>query len=135
MFTLNSTVAFILGGLGCAGLVFTGSLPWASAFLGIAIIGLLTALAYVVVTGSTRLAPYAGLAGAAGGFLLWKLVGTGDEANASNPFEDAFATLSVQEHFQSFGEGVMRLSDLAFFVGGVAVLLYLSAFLLGRRHW
>jgi hypothetical protein len=29
----------------------------------------------------------------------------------------------------------MRLSDIAFFAGGVAVLLYLCAFLLGRRHW
>jgi ABC-type transport system involved in multi-copper enzyme maturation permease subunit len=135
MFTLNSTVAFILGGLGCAGLVFTGTLPWASAFLGIAVVGLLSALTYVVVTGTARFAAYAGIAGAAVGGVLWQAMGGGEEQDATNAFQDVFATLSVQEHFRSFGEGVMRLSDVAFFVGGVAVLLYLCAFLLGRRHW
>lgn len=133
MFTLNSTIAFILGGLGCAGLVFTGTLPWASAFLGVAVLGLVAALGYVVATGSNKGAPYAGLAGAAGAALAW--IAARPEGEGDNAFEQAFAALSVEEHFRSFGEGVMRLSDVAFFVGGVAVLLYLSAFLLGRRHW
>jgi ABC-type transport system involved in multi-copper enzyme maturation permease subunit len=133
MFTLNSTVAFILGGLGCAGLVFAGTLPWASAFLGVAVLGLVAALAYVVTTGSSKGAPYAGLLGAAAAAAVWLVARP--EGEGSNRFEATFAALSVEQHFHSFGEGVMRLSDVAFFVGGVAVLLYASTFLLGRRHW
>ena len=58
-----------------------------------------------------------------------------DALRDDNVFADAFDALSVTDHFASFGEGVVRLGDVLYFVGGIAVLLYLASFLLGRRHW
>src|SRR5690606_5811478 len=46
MLTLNTTVAFILGALGCAGLVFTGTLPWASGLVGVVLCALLAMLVW-----------------------------------------------------------------------------------------
>lgn len=142
MFTMNATVAFILGGLGCAGLVFTGplpwgggTLPWASAMLGIAIIGLGSALVYFAVIGRAQGTAFAGLAGATLAGVVWLSMGRSAELGQPNPFEQTFAKLSVWDHFDSFGEGVLRLGDLVYYLGGVAALLYLCAFLLGRRHW
>ncbi|MCH9684404.1 MAG: ABC transporter permease [Deltaproteobacteria bacterium] len=169
MLTMNTTVAFILGGLGCAGLVFAGTLPWASAILGIAIIGLFAALGWTVVVGRPAGAGWAGLVGGAVGGLLWQssnLFADGPKAADAGAegadkaadaaattteaagdavaepamdlgrwFEDTFGALSVNDHFLSFGEGVIRLGDLLYFIGGISVMLYLCAFLLGRRHW
>ncbi len=168
MFTTNTTVAFILGGLGCSGLVFTGTLPWASGLLGVAIFGSLTALGWYVGRGDSRGAGVLGLVGAAVGALLWQsrnlsgeqedgakatadATAEGAEAAAeggkgaeaaveaapdlSTQFEQWFSSLSVSDHFESFGEGVIRFGDVAYFVGGIALVLYLCAFLLGRRHW
>jgi ABC-type transport system involved in multi-copper enzyme maturation permease subunit len=50
-------------------------------------------------------------------------------------FEQIFGSLSVGDHFTSFGEGVIRLGDVLYFVGGASLMLYVCAFLLGRRHW
>ncbi|MCA9704903.1 MAG: ABC-2 transporter permease [Myxococcales bacterium] len=158
MLTLNTTVAFILGGLGCAGLVFTGTLPWASGILGVALLGLLVALCWWVVRGTATGAGLLGLGGAVLGAVLWQSrnfseseSGSGEAAagatadagaaaveaaaDLSTRFEQVFGSLSVSDHFASFGEGVMRLGDIVYFVGGVALMLYLCAFLLGRRHW
>ena len=158
MLTLNTTVAFILGALGCLGLVLTGTLPWASGVVGISLFGLVAALSWWVVRGTPSGSGLVGLAGAAVGVLLWQSRNiSGDEsgdgeaatdaaaqggevavdavADLSTRFEDVFASLSVSDHFSSFGEGVIRLGDVAYFIGGVTLLLYLCAFLLGRRHW
>lgn len=151
MLTLNTTVAFILGGLGCAGLVFTGTLPWASGILGVALMGLLGALVWIAARGSAAGAGLVGLVTAAVGAVLWQSrnlsgeVPTATDAagetvaeaapDLSARFEQIFGSLSVDAHFSSFGEGVIRLGDVLYFVGGVAFLLYLCAFLLGRRHW
>jgi ABC-2 type transport system permease protein len=128
MFTANATVAFILGALGCAGLVFAGTAPWASGIVGTVIIALLVALDVWVVRGQRSGVAFAGLGGAALGLLLW--------LRGSWPgFTDAFAQLSAADHLRSFGEGIVRLGDVAFFVGVTAFILYLCTFALGRRHW
>jgi len=138
LLSINPTVAFIFGGLGCAALVFAGSLPWASGIVGVTIIAGVVALSSFVVKANAGGAGVAGLFGAAGATLLWRwpswFAAEGDELT-DNRFEEIFGALSVEDHFASFGEGVLRVGDLTFFVGGVAVLLYLCAFLLGRRHW
>jgi ABC-2 type transport system permease protein len=41
----------------------------------------------------------------------------------------------VAEHFSDFGRGVVSLSAVAFFLGVVAVCLYMAMVLIGRRHW
>jgi ABC-2 type transport system permease protein len=151
MLTLNTTVAFILGALGCAGLVFTGTLPWASGLVGVALCGLLTALVWYAARGSSTGTGVAALVGAAVGALLWQSRTFSDEGatatdaaegavaaagpDLSARFDALFGSLSVDAHFSSFGEGVMRLGDVLYFAGGVVFLLYLSAFLLGRRTW
>jgi len=154
MLTLNTTVAFILGGLGCAGLVFTGTLPWASGILGVTLIGLLGALTWYAVRGTAAGAGLIGLASAIVGAILWQSRnlsegGEGTETTTdaaaetaaeaapdlSARFEQIFGSLSVDAHFSSFGEGVIRFGDVLYFVGGVTFMLYLCAFLLGRRHW
>jgi hypothetical protein len=160
MLTINTTVAFILGALGCAGLVFAGTLPWASGLLGVVLIGLVAALVGYTVRGSTLWASVAAAVGVFLGGLAWQarnLSGTDDAATVtpavdataqavpeavpeaapdlSARFEQTFGSLSVDAHFSSFGEGVIRLGDVLYFVGGVALMLYVCAFLLGRRHW
>jgi len=136
MFTPNPTVGFILGALGCASLVVAGSEPWAGGILGTMTLGLLAALVWLVVRGELRGVGVAGSAGAVLAIVLW-LVGARLPGDGSQGFDFAyqFGRLGVAEHFASFGEGVIRLGDLFYFVGGTALVLYLCGFLLGRRHW
>jgi len=42
---------------------------------------------------------------------------------------------SLAEHFSDFGRGVVSLSSIAYFLGVVAVCLYVAMVLIGRRHW
>jgi hypothetical protein len=154
MFTGNTTVAFILGALGCAGLVFAGQAPWSSGLIGVVVVGAAIALAWNVIFGSGK---GAGQATAVGvgvlvGMTLWlalplKLIDVlrglaGTESNLAGSlqavgvwFTDTFAALGAPAHFESFGEGLLRLGDIAFFVGGAAVALYLCGILISRRHW
>ena len=128
MFSSNATVAFILGALGCAGLTFAGTSPWASGIVGTALFGGLGALGYLVVKGDARGVGWAAGAGIALGLILW-LPGMWEG------FEDAFGILGVTPYFYNFGQGIVRLTDVVYFVGGTAVVMYLSTFLVGRRHW
>lgn len=154
MFTGNTTVAFILGALGCAALVVSGEAPWAGGLIGVVIVGAAIALAWSIAFGTQR--PQ-GLAWAVGGgvlvgLTLWlalplKLVdalfrwrGAESDMAASmkgvgDGFSDTFAALSAPQHFASFGEGMIRLGDVMFFVGGAAVALYLCGIIISRRHW
>ncbi len=155
MLTKNATVAFILGALGCAGLVFAGSQPWASGLLGAALVGGAVALAAFVLTHKPSAAGMGGLVGGLVATFVWLAAGRGpaptegategvsagaetvsaDALRDQNAFAEFFDALSVTDHFASFGEGVVRLGDVLYFAGGVVVLLYLASFLLGRRHW
>lgn len=144
MLTKNATVAFILGALGCAGLVFAGTQPWASGLLGAALVGAAAALIVFTLTNKGSAAGVGGLVGGLVATFVWLLAGRGSEDSAEagsealrdgNGFVDVFDALSVTDHVASFGEGVVRLGDVLYFAGGIAVLLYLASFLLGRRHW
>ena len=42
---------------------------------------------------------------------------------------------SLAENFSDFGRGVVSLSSVAYFLGIVAVCLYIAMILIGRRHW
>ena len=42
---------------------------------------------------------------------------------------------SLAENFSDFGRGVVSLSSVAYFLGIVAVCLYIAMVLIGRRHW
>ncbi len=42
---------------------------------------------------------------------------------------------SLAENFIDFGRGVVSLSSVAYFLGIVAVCLYVAMVLIGRRHW
>jgi hypothetical protein len=70
--------------------------------------------------------------GAAIGLVLWL---AGASLGSAPWFADIFGRLGAPAHFASFGEGVLRLGDVAFFVGGTAVALYLCSILISRRHW
>ena len=41
----------------------------------------------------------------------------------------------LAEHFSDFGRGVVGMSSIAYFLGIVAVSLYIAMVLIGRRHW
>lgn len=162
MLTNNATVAFILGTLACAAFVFAGTAPWTSGIIGVVCLALLATLVGVAVRGTTKGSGLWGAGGAVLGMIAW-LIQPGQRAQAAEAAEAAeasadaaqaageagaavvqtdatsfwqvFDALSVSEHFSSFGEGVLRLGDVLFFVGGAALVLYLAGFLLGRRHW
>lgn len=128
MFSGNATVAFILGAVGCAGLVFAGSASWASGIVGCAMVAGLATLTWLVIQGSTDNAGYVGVGAAVLTLVVW-LTGTFEK------FEETFAAFGVERHFYGFGEGLVRLGDVVYFVGIAVVVLYLCTFMLGRRHW
>ena len=43
--------------------------------------------------------------------------------------------LSITEQFRDFSRGVISLASIGYFLSIVAVMLYLSMVLIGRRHW
>jgi len=132
MFTGNTTVAFILGALGCAALVFAGTAPWASAIVGVVLLAAFGALLWNVLLGTGRGVGIGALGGALVGLALWL---AGARLGFGTWFSDTFSALGAPAHFDSFGEGVLRLGDVVFFLGGTAVALYLCTILISRRHW
>jgi ABC-2 type transport system permease protein len=114
--------------VGSAALVFAASEQWATGLLGTAIFACLFALGWLVIKGESRGAAIAGAVGVGLGAVLW-LTGIW------SGFVETFEVLSMARRFAGFGEGMFRLGDALYFVGGAAVLLYLCSFLLGRRHW
>lgn len=128
MFTGNATVAFILGALGCSALVFADVTPWAAGVVGVGLIAGLFALVWLVVRGESAGAGLAASVGAVFTAVLWV-------TGAWPAFETAFAGLGVRSHFYGFGEGIVMLGDLCYFIGGVVAVISVANFLLGRRHW
>jgi ABC-2 type transport system permease protein len=99
--------------------------PWASALVGLVVLAALGALKWSILFG--RGAAIGALIGAVAGLALW--------LGGFPWFADIFAALSAPAHFASFGEGLLRLGDVLYFVGGTAVALYLCTILISRRHW
>ncbi|KIG12578.1 gliding motility protein GldF [Enhygromyxa salina] len=128
MFSSNATVAFIVGAVGCAGLVFAGSAPWASGIVGCGLIAGAATLIWVAVQGNADSAGYVAVGGGVLALIVW-LTGTFES------FQDTFGLLGVERHFYGFGEGIVRLGDVVYFLGIAVVLVYLCTFMLGRRHW
>jgi ABC-2 type transport system permease protein len=59
-------------------------------------------------------------------------------ADAIIPWDGAarfIGSLSVAEQFRDFGRGLVTLSGVVFFLSIIAVSLYVSMILIGRRHW
>jgi hypothetical protein len=124
----SPTVAYVLGALGCAALVFVGATPWAAGLLGMAIGAGLGALIVHVVAGGRRGVGVG--AGVGGGLavLAW-LVWPG-------PVWLAFVRgLDLRDRLQWFGKGVVELGDVVFHLGTFAVLVALGVFLVSRRRW
>jgi ABC-2 type transport system permease protein len=128
MFSANATVAFILGALGCSALVFAGTAPWASGIVGCAMVAGLATLIWLVVQGDTGDADKVAAGAGVLTLVVWLTAKT-------DTFEQTFALFGVDRHFYGFGEGIVRLGDVAYFVGIAVVVLYLCTFMLGRRHW
>ena len=128
MFTTNATVAFILGALGCSGLVFADKVPWASGVVGAILIGALLSLSWLVTRGGSEHVGRVAVIGTVGAVVLWI-------SDVWRGFEDTFSAIGVSGHFQGFGEGVVRLGDLVYFCGAIGLVLYACSFLMGRRHW
>lgn len=128
MLSANLTVAFVFGVLGCAALVFAAAAPWASGLVACTLVGALSALVTFVLRGTLDRVALVGLLGALLTAMLWL-------SGFWPGMTDVFAQLSAPSHFESFGRGVIRLGDVIYFVGGSVFLVYLSSFLLGRRHW
>lgn len=128
MFSSNATIAFILGALGCAGLVFAGGEPWASGIVGCVLFAGVAALLWVTIQGEGSGAGYVAGVGLVIGLIVW-LSGTWPG------FEDTFGLLGVDRHFYGFGQGIVRLGDVVYFLGIASAVLYLCTFMIGRRHW
>lgn len=128
LLTTNVTVAFVLGALGCAAFALAQTVAIGGGIIGVAVCAGLAGLGWLVAFGSGINAGYAALLGAFLGVVLWL-------GEVVPGFAGLFGSFDAPSHFASFGEGVIRLGDVAFFVGGTAVALYLSGLMLSRRHW
>ncbi len=127
-FSPSATVAFIMGALGCAALVAADLTPWAGGLVGLLSLGLLGGTVGLGLTATRTGAAMGATLGAVVGLGLW-LVGPGPA------FVDVFAQLGVASHFAPFGQGLVRLADIVFFLGGACVFVYVAHLLLGRRRW
>ena len=118
----------MLGVLGCAAFALTQSVAIGGGLVGVTLFAGLAGLGWIVAFGTAIHAGYAAVVGGLFGLLMWfgELV---------PDFTGYFSAFDVPSRFASFGEGILRLGDFAFFVGGAAVALYLCGLLLSRRHW
>ncbi len=70
------------------------------------------------------------------GFILGALFNTPLVfADAMPEWLSFFRRLSISEQFRDFSNGVISLSAVGYFLAIVALMLYLSIVLIGRRHW
>ena len=46
-----------------------------------------------------------------------------------------FQQFSISNQFDNFGRGILSLSSVAYFLVVIAVMLYMSMVLIGKRHW
>jgi hypothetical protein len=122
MFTGNTTVAFILGALGCAALVFAGRRRGPAPSSASSCSGSPGAL-NVGADARPRRGASARSLGVGLGLALW----LAPAADLPLVRPTSSRRLGAPAHFASFGEGVLRLGDIAFFVGGTAVALYLCS--------
>ena len=114
--TANITVAWILGALLNAPLIFTW---WTT----------ITAIPGKIVQGLAGVYALLHLPGS----WLHQLAGWLREQG--NVWADTLANWCFSEQFRDFGRGVVTLAGLAYFLSIVAIMLYLSMVLIGRRHW
>ncbi|MGD9720330.1 MAG: Gldg family protein [Pirellulales bacterium] len=56
-------------------------------------------------------------------------------ASAAPAWFPVIERLSISEQFRDFSRGVISLASVGYFVAIVALMLYLSVVLIGRRHW
>ncbi len=56
-------------------------------------------------------------------------------ASAAPDWLPLFKRLSISEQFNDFSRGVISLASVGYFLAIVALMLYLSVVLIGRRHW
>ncbi len=114
--TANITVAWILGAVFNAPLIFT----WWT---------IITAIPGKVVQGLAWV------------YALFYPPGTSLHDAATRLLErgaawsETLANWCISEQFRDFGRGVVTLAGLAYFLSMVAIMLYLSMVLIGRRHW
>jgi len=71
------------------------------------------------------------------GLLLNAPLAVADQAGAvmGPRWAERVRSWGLAEQFSDFGRGVVSLSSIAYFLGVVAVCLYLAMVLIGRRHW
>ncbi len=75
------------------------------------------------------------------GFILGLLfnapLAVADQASAvmGRGLAEKVKSWGLAEHFSDFGRGIVSVSSVAYFLGIVAVCLYLAMVLIGRRHW
>jgi ABC-2 type transport system permease protein len=128
MFTQNVTVGFIVGVVCCGLLVAAGLTAWTSAVVSMVAVAAIASLAWMVVRGTSSRVGSIALVGAAASAFLWF-------SEVWPAYLNFWRSFGVGEHFLSFGEGILRLSDVVYFTGCTGVLLYVAVLLLGRRHW
>jgi ABC-2 type transport system permease protein len=63
------------------------------------------------------------------------LIARGGSVSAGSVVPRFLDSLSVPSQFRDFGQGVVPLSGVLYFVSLAAAMLYLNIVLLGRRHW
>lgn len=128
MLSENLTVAFVLGVLATGTFVAAGTTPWAASMVAVSAVAALSALSWWTLRGQLPGTGRTALIASITAIGLWFSFPESWSSHASAIFD-------VGSRLASFGEGVISMGDLAFFLGIVVSSLYLCFLLLERRTW
>ena len=116
--------------------VFIGNL------LGITLLGATMIAINIFISSLTESVIISAIVGIFGGLVMWvsdivaeKIATFFEDVFSITWFSTAYSNLSFSNHFQNFTTGILRVSDIVFFLSIIALFIFLTLRVLERRRW